>query len=63
MWEQKRDLDDYQTLKWLYLKALYQFGGGEGGIRIYSHCKIPNDLNESGTREAIESTESLDGRT
>jgi hypothetical protein len=37
--------------------------GGEGGIRIYSISQILNDLNESGTREAIETTEFLDWRT
>ena len=37
--------------------------GGEGGIRIYTRSLIPNDLNGSGPREAIETTELLDGRT
>jgi hypothetical protein len=37
--------------------------GGEGGIRIYTSSQIPNVLNESGTTEAIETTEFLDGRT
>ena len=37
--------------------------GGEGGIRIYRHFEISRNPADSGRTEAIDSTESLDGRT